>query len=221
MSGNLFALGNQFLAGFGDGYTADRQRARTISAHTKLSTCRVTVDYVNILDRHTKQLCYQLGKRGLMSLTMGMRTGEYLHIAGGIEADLGTFPQTNSSPQLTHRSRGRNSASLNVGRKPDAPSFTSRPGLLGASRETGVISQLYGLVQGGLVVAAVITLHHRCLIGEGVLRYKVSAPDFDWIHAHFGGGHIHQPFQQVSCLRSASTPAGIYRRSIGEHSFDL
>ena len=46
----------------------------------------------DILNRHTQLIVNQLRECSLVSLSVGVSAGEDLHIAGGIESNLGAFP---------------------------------------------------------------------------------------------------------------------------------
>jgi hypothetical protein len=138
-----------------------------------------------------------------------------------MEAHFGRFIETGTGAQRSGDVARGDAAGLDIGSEADATQLAAGLRLGLALRETGVIDQLQGFVQALFEQAAVILQGDRRVVGEGVGRDEVAPADLRLVHAHFAGGVVDQPFQQIAGFRPAGAAIGIDRDGVGEHRLDL
>ena len=92
---------------------------------------------------------------------------------------------------------------------------------LTALLEPGIISSLERHIEGGEIVAAVISKRHRRLIRVGVAGDEVAAAQLGWINPHLTRRRIDETLDNVGRFGPAGAAIGIYQHSVGEYPLDL
>ena len=164
----------------------------------------VAVEHGDVVQRDAELVGGDLRPGGLVSLPVWRRPAAHRDRAVGLHRDAAGLP-------------GPETADLHVAGEADAERLAALgapPGLLGA--ESGVVAGLERLVEGLLVLPAVVGEPGRGPVGELVRRNQVAAADLRGIDAQPAGQHVERPFDQVGGLRTAGAAVGLVRRGVRE-----
>src|SRR5690554_3198517 len=221
MCRNLAALLYDFVAGSNDGRSANRQGAGAIGSHAHRDRAGVAMHHLYVLVRDAKLFGYQLCKGRFVALPMAMGAGHHRNRAGCVETDLRRLPQADAGPQSAYNGRGRNAAGFDVGGEADPPQLAAALGFGAPRGKPLIVDHLQCQIERRLVVARVVGKGDRGLVGELVRLDEILSPKFRRIHAELACRYLHDPLDQVGCLRAASSPVGIDRGGSGEDSLDV
>ena len=91
MRGDLLALGDQLVAGFGDRGAADRQRARAAGAAAETDRRGVALHHPDLVEWQAEPFGGELCISRLVPLARGLRPHQHRQGAGLVEAQFGEF----------------------------------------------------------------------------------------------------------------------------------
>src|SRR5271157_2514518 len=221
VGGNLLSLAHHFVDRLDESRAADRERARGVGAHAKRDLVRVAVDDVDHLDGYAELTGYHLCKGRLVALAMAVCAGEYGDASGRMNTNLCRLVETGACTELAGEHRRRHCASLDICGDTNAAELAMSGRFLTALLEPGIISSLQRHIEGGEIVAAVISKRDRRLIRVGVTRDEVAAAQLGRIDPHLTRSRIDETLDNVACFGPPGAAIGIYRHSVGEYPLDL
>ena len=131
----------------------------------------------------------------------------------GVDANLGRFPETDTSAEGADSCRRRDTAGLDVTGHADAAQFAFFGGGSPALFETVVFGSLHCRIEGGLKISRIIGHDDRRLVRE--LPNEVSRPQLGRTDTQFTRCGFHCPFDQIARFRASRATIGVDRRSVG------
>ena len=196
--------------------TTHSRRATTKCTNTVLHSIGIAVDNANIVNINTQTIGNKLGKRGLLSLSVGRYTREHSHLARGIYTHSTAFPTTRG-----HRSRRAHPADLHIRGKSntEVSSLFAQFCLLLA--QSLVIRHLKRLVERSRIVATIISHSGSRFIRESVFANKVFAPHLQRIQIQIVRHHINHAFDEIRSFGTPRTSIGIRRHLIGKSGCEI
>ena len=181
----------------------------------------VTVNDLHVVYRNAQLLGKNLGKGGFFALSVGRSTNEDVHLAGGVEADRGTFPQAAAEAHGARHLGGAQAANFAVATYAYAGVAAVLPSVGLVMPQLVVVDVLQRQVKDSLVVAAVIGQANGYIMAILELGNKVHPAHFHRVLTHFRRQQVHQPLQQEGGLRPTGAPIGLHRRRIGKTTVDI
>ena len=224
VGGDLLALLDDLVDASRDRRTADGGAAAAVGAHAELDQVGVAVDDLDRLRRDAEPVGDDLGEGRLVTLSVGGGAGVDGDGTGGVDAHVGALPQSGLSAQRADDRRGRETASLDVGRETD-PELPAAGAVGAAGRllaaQVVVADHLERAVHRRRVVARVVRERDLGLVREGVRRHEVSLANFDRPQTSRVAGEVHQPLDDEGRLRPSGAAVGVDRRGMGEDAGDM
>ena len=149
---------------------------------------------------------------------MVVRAGHYIDRPDRVYPHLARFPHVSAAAQAGQEPRGTDPTGLDIGGNADPADqpFGGGSGL--APSESGVVTEFQRRIEARLVIAAVVFVDQRGLVGE--LPDEVATPDFSLIQPQLARGEIGQPFDDKGSLGAARAAIGIDRAGVGVDPFD-
>ena len=216
---DFLALGDDLVERLHYGRTADRDRARAVSAHAEGYAPGVAVHDVDVADRDTKTVRNHLRERRFVPLAVAVRTGKYRHLAGRMHAYLAGLEEPRARAERAGDVRRRKPARFDVSRVADAAQFAAARGVGFARRETGDIRELDGSGKRCFVIAGVVTQCHRRLIRKRC--DEVAPPEIGVGDFHFARRGRDEPLDDESRLGAPGPAIGVDRCRVREDGRDF
>ena len=189
-------------------HAAARRRAAAEGADTVPDERGVALDDLDHLHRNLELVGHQLGIRRLVSLAVGGRAREHGHapVVGHHEVrDLVLLE----------------AADLDVGGEPDAhePALGARRLLLPAQLLVAGLDER--MVEGARVLAAVVGVAERRVVGETVRRDEVAPPHFGRVESDLRGEQVHAALDEVSRFGAPGAAVRHCAHRVGEGAANL
>src|SRR5258708_17541190 len=97
----LRAFGDNLVHGLHYVCAAHGDGTRPVGAHTEEDLSRVAVDDVDVLHGNAEAIGHDLSESGLVSLAVGVRAGEYCHLARRMHANFARLDETRPRTERT------------------------------------------------------------------------------------------------------------------------
>ena len=141
-------------------------------------------------------------------------------LPGGLDAHLGALPGAVAREGARAGARAE-AADLGEGRDADPDEAPLAPGRVPGATLGGVVEARDSLVEGALVVPAVVDRAGGRRVGEGAARDQVAAPDLDAIEARAYRDLVHHPLDDVGRLGPPGAAVGLGGHGVGVDVDDL
>ena len=198
MGSDLACLGLDLACRLRGGCATDRGAATAIGTQSVRRSIGIALFDLDIFGRYAQFAGDDLCVGGLVALTLGDGPHAGNHTAGGMYADLGAVEHAHAEDVTALGRAGTDD--LGKGGDADAHELAAGAFLLLLLAQSLVIHRLEHLVQGGLIVAAVIFPAKRGCVGELLLLDEVALANLGLVDAEFLGQHIDHAFDQVNGL---------------------
>src|SRR3972149_1910236 len=125
MGGQLDDFGTDLPSAAHQRAATHRRTPAPVRSHAEGNAAGVPVNDFDVLIADPELVGNDLSERGLMTLTVGVRTGEDRDFARGMDPHHRAFPETYRRPQRARHSRRGRAARLNASAHPntDQPAF--------------------------------------------------------------------------------------------------
>ena len=217
VGGDLLRLLLDLLRAHVEGRRPHRGAAAPVASHPERHLARIAVHDLDVLDGKLQLVRGDLRERGLVALTVAVRSGEHGHLPRGVHPHCGALVQASLGSQRADDLRGSQSARLHIGGEPDPEITAALARLLLLLAECRVIEGLQRLVERAGIVPAVVEEGDGCLVRELLLGNEVLAADLQRIHSQLGRGQVHHPLQQIGGFRAPRAAIRVHRRRVREH----
>ena len=206
----------QLLAGFDgdcvDGGCADGDASAGAGAVAGGDEGGITVDDVHICGGEGELIGDELGDDGLGALAVGRDAGEYGDAAGRLD----------EKPSVAGTPCASGASALDDGGDADAGEGTALGSVTAGLLFPGVVAgEVQGAVEDGPEVTGVVHDVDGGVVGEGVSRDEVPAPDVGGVQSELGRDYVNSALEAEGGLGAAGATVGAVGGLVGDDAEDL